>query len=129
MYPGNHDIKLMRNLRGKDVQITHGLAESLHAIRDGIAEFRGFSQWQRSLSTELVSHYVLDEGKLVVAHAGMKESMQGRGSGKVRDFALFGETTGETDDSDFQCATTGRRNIAERRWSFMDIRLCLSRNG
>src|SRR5207249_2691052 len=46
----------------------------------------------------LVSHYVLDEGKLVVAHAGMKEEMQGRGSGKVRDFALYGETTGETDE-------------------------------
>ena len=46
----------------------------------------------------LVSHYVFDDGKLVVAHAGMKESMQGRGSGKVRDFALYGETTGETDE-------------------------------
>src|SRR5207249_3866806 len=47
---------------------------------------------------ELVSHYVLDDGKLIVAHAGMKEEMQGRGSGKVRDFALYGETTGETDE-------------------------------
>src|SRR6201989_1753182 len=28
----------------------------------------------------------------------MKEEMQGRGSGKVRDFALYGETTGETDE-------------------------------
>ncbi|MFN8709924.1 MAG: polynucleotide kinase-phosphatase, partial [Planctomyces sp.] len=46
----------------------------------------------------LVSHYVLDDGKVVVAHAGMKEAMQGRGSGKVRDFALYGETTGETDE-------------------------------
>ena len=46
----------------------------------------------------LISHYVLDDGKLVVAHAGMKEEMQGRGSGKVRDFALYGETTGETDE-------------------------------
>ncbi len=45
-----------------------------------------------------MSHYVLDDGKLVVAHAGMKEEMQGRGSGKVRDFALYGETTGETDE-------------------------------
>jgi protein phosphatase len=45
----------------------------------------------------LVSHYVLDDGKLVVAHAGMKAEMQGRGSGRVRDFALYGETTGETD--------------------------------
>jgi protein phosphatase len=46
----------------------------------------------------LISHYVLDAGRLVVAHAGMKEEMQGRGSGKVRDFALFGETTGEVDE-------------------------------
>jgi protein phosphatase len=47
---------------------------------------------------DLVSHYVFDEGRLVVAHAGMKEEMQGRGSGKVREFALYGETTGETDE-------------------------------
>jgi len=45
-----------------------------------------------------VSHYVFDDGKLVVAHAGMKQELQGRGSGVVRQFALFGETTGETDD-------------------------------
>ena len=45
-----------------------------------------------------MSHYVLDGGKLVVAHAGMKQEMQGRGSGKVREFALYGETTGETDE-------------------------------
>ena len=52
----------------------------------------------RTLIDDCVSHYVLDDGKLVAAHAGMKESMQGRGSGKVRDFALYGETTGETDE-------------------------------
>ena len=39
-----------------------------------------------------------DDANLVVAHAGMKAEMQGRGSGKVRDFALYGETTGETDE-------------------------------
>ena len=41
---------------------------------------------------------MLDGGRLVVAHAGMKESMQGRGSGAVREFALYGETTGEYDN-------------------------------
>jgi protein phosphatase len=41
---------------------------------------------------------VFDDGKLVVAHAGLKESMQGRGSAAVREFALYGETTGETDE-------------------------------
>jgi polynucleotide kinase-phosphatase len=49
----------------------------------------------------LISHYVLDDGKLVVAHAGLKEDMQGRASGRVRDFALYGETTGETDEFGF----------------------------
>ena len=93
--PGNHDIKLMRKLRGKDVQITHGLADSLQQLDKESPEFR--AQVSDFLD-ELVSHYVLDDGKLVVAHAGMKEEMQGRGSGKVRDFALYGETTGETDE-------------------------------
>jgi protein phosphatase len=93
--PGNHDVKLMRKLRGKDVQITHGLAESLAQLE---LEPPKFSTGIAPFIDDLVSHYVLDEGKLVVAHAGMKESMQGRGSGKVREFALYGETTGETDE-------------------------------
>lgn len=93
--PGNHDIKLVKALKGRDVQLTHGLAESLQQLEKEPAEFR--AQALKFLD-DLVSHYVFDEGKLVVAHAGMKESMQGRGSAKVRDFALYGETTGETDD-------------------------------
>jgi protein phosphatase len=93
--PGNHDIKLMRKLRGRDVQITHGLAESLAQLDGETPEFRGGVE---RFIDDLVSHYVLDDGKLVVAHAGLKEELQGRGSGTVRDFALYGETTGETDE-------------------------------
>jgi protein phosphatase len=93
--PGNHDIKFLRKLRGKDVQITHGLAETLAQMDGQPPEFAGEV---RTFLDGLVSHYVLDGGKLVVAHAGMKAEMQGRGSGKVREFALYGETTGETDD-------------------------------
>jgi protein phosphatase len=93
--PGNHDVKLMRKLRGRDVQITHGLADSLDQLDKEAPEFRAQAS---EFIDELVSHYVLDDGRLVVAHAGMKEEMQGRGSGKVRDFALYGETTGETDE-------------------------------
>lgn len=93
--PGNHDIKLMRKLKGSDVRITHGLAESLEQLERETPEFKKeIADW----IDKLISHYVLDDGKLVVAHAGMKEKFQGRGSGKVRDFALFGETTGETDE-------------------------------
>ena len=93
--PGNHDIKLLRKLRGRDVQLTHGIAETLTQLEKESPEFR--AQVTKFLDA-LVSHYVFDAGRLVVAHAGMKEEMQGRGSGKVRDFALFGETTGEIDE-------------------------------
>ncbi len=96
--PGNHDIKFMRKIFGKNVQITHGLAESLMQFDNYEKDYRGFSRVAADFFDSLVSHYVFDEGKLVVAHAGMKETMQGRGSGRVREFALFGETTGETDE-------------------------------
>jgi protein phosphatase len=93
--PGNHDMKLLRKLRGKDVQITHGLGDTLAQLEPESAEFK---KEVADFIDDLVSHYVFDDGNLVVAHAGMKEEMQGRGSGAVRSFALFGETTGETDD-------------------------------
>ena len=93
--PGNHELKLLRKLRGRDVQITHGLAESLAQLAGESEDFR--AQVAQFID-DLVSHYVLDGGRLVVAHAGMKQEMQGRGSGAVRDFALYGETTGEIDE-------------------------------
>ncbi|HUO25251.1 MAG TPA: polynucleotide kinase-phosphatase [Candidatus Aquilonibacter sp.] len=93
--PGNHDMKLMRKLKGRDVQLTHGLADSIEQLDKQPPEFK---QQVVKFLDDLVSHYVFDDGQLVVAHAGMKEEMQGRGSGKVRDFALYGETTGETDE-------------------------------
>jgi protein phosphatase len=96
--PGNHDIKFMRSVWGKNVQITHGLEDSLRQFEEYEKSNRAFSRVAAEFIDKLISHYVLDDGKLVVAHAGMKEEMQGRGSGKVREFALFGETTGETDE-------------------------------
>ena len=93
--PGNHDIKLKRKLEGRDVTISHGLDRTLAELERQTPEFRTAVQ---QFIDGLVSHYVFDDGRLVVAHAGMKEEMQGRGSAKVRDFALFGETTGETDE-------------------------------
>jgi len=96
--PGNHDVKFMRAIWGKTVRIAYGLAESLEQFKAYEEHYRGFSRIAADFIDTLVSHYVLDGGKLVVAHAGMKEAMQGRGSGKVREFALYGETTGETDE-------------------------------
>jgi protein phosphatase len=93
--PGNHERKLVRALRGRNVQVTHGLAESLDQLEVEPPEFR---EQALEFLDGLVSHAVLDDGRLVVAHAGMREEMQGRASAAVRAFALYGETTGETDE-------------------------------
>jgi protein phosphatase len=91
---GNHEIKLLRRLRGRDVKMTHGLLQSVEQLARAGAEFT--SQVDQFLD-ELVPHYVLDDGRLVVAHAGLKEAFHGRSSGAVTAFAHFGETTGERD--------------------------------
>src|SRR5690606_19344148 len=93
--PGNHDVKLLRKLSGKNVKIAHGLAETLEQLEPQPPEFL---EQVREFIDSLISHYVLDDGRLVVAHAGLKETMEGRGSGAVREFCLYGETTGETDE-------------------------------
>ncbi|RKI66972.1 polynucleotide kinase-phosphatase [Corallococcus sp. AB049A] len=96
--PGNHEMKLLRKLRGGKVNVSHGMAQTLEQLEKEPPEFH---QRVAKFIDDLVSHYVLDDGRLVVAHAGLKESMQGRGSGRVRTFALYGETTGETDEYGF----------------------------
>lgn len=93
--PGNHDMKLLRKLKGHKVAMRHGIVETLEQLEKETPEFK---QRVSDFLDKLISHYVLDDGKLVVAHAGLKESLQGRGSGAVREFALYGETTGETDE-------------------------------
>jgi protein phosphatase len=93
--PGNHENKLVRALAGRDVQVTHGLAETLDQLSRESEEFR---RQVADFCRGLVSHVVLDDGRLVVAHAGLKEEYHGRASGRVRSFALYGDTTGETDE-------------------------------
>ncbi|MGN6417948.1 MAG: polynucleotide kinase-phosphatase [Pseudobacter sp.] len=93
--PGNHDDKLRRWLIGKQVHIRYGLEATVAQLAGESDEFR---KEIAEFIDGLISHYVFDDGRLVVAHAGLKESMQGRGSGAVREFCLYGETTGETDE-------------------------------
>ncbi|WP_172386831.1 polynucleotide kinase-phosphatase [Streptomyces sp. MNP-20] len=93
--PGNHENKLGRHLKGRKVQHTHGLAETIAQLDGESEEFR---TRVREFVDGLVSHYVLDGGRLVVCHAGLPEKYHGRTSGRVRSHALYGDTTGETDE-------------------------------
>lgn len=94
--PGNHDDKLKRALSGRAVTVSHGLQESLDQI-GALPEARrdAFAARWIAFQERLVSHLWLDGGALTVAHAGLPEAMIGRASGAVRDFALYGATTGE----------------------------------
>ncbi|WP_205475172.1 metallophosphoesterase [Nocardioides sp. SYSU D00038] len=91
---GNHEAKLVRALRGAHVQVRHGLAESLAQLaaepelRDAVVEF----------AEGLPDHLLLDGGDLVVAHAGLREELQGVDSPRARAFALYGQPTGRTDE-------------------------------
>ena len=93
--PGNHDVKLVKYLLGKTVQLTHGIDRT---IADLEKEDEAFRTEAKEFLDGLVSHYVLDGGRLAVCHAGLKEEYIGRGSMRVRDFCLYGEVTGETDE-------------------------------
>ncbi|GGV28464.1 polynucleotide kinase-phosphatase [Streptomyces griseoflavus] len=93
--PGNHENKFGRYLKGRGVQHTHGLAETIAQMDE---ESDAFRAEVRQFIDGLVSHYVLDGGRLVVCHAGLPEKYHGRTSGRVRSHALYGDTTGETDE-------------------------------
>lgn len=92
--PGNHDVKLYKYLNGRQIQISHGIDKTIAEIEKQDDDFK---KEVSSFLDGLVSHYVLDDGKLVISHAGIKQEYIGRASIKVREFCLYGETTGEFD--------------------------------
>lgn len=93
--PGNHDAKLLKKLQGRNVQLLHGLDKTLAQIG---AQPPEFTRRVKAFFESLPNHIILDGGRLVVAHAGIREDMIGRVDDQVRSFVLYGDTTGETDE-------------------------------
>ena len=92
---GNHENKLLRHLKGNPVTVSHGLASTIEQLEARPREFR--EQVQQFLN-RLPEHHLLDQGRLAVAHAGILEEYQGRISSRIRNFCLYGQTNGETDE-------------------------------
>jgi protein phosphatase len=92
---GNHDDKLMRALAGRPVKVSHGLEASLEQLE---AESAAFRAAVRAFIASLAAHVVLDEGALVVAHAGLPEHLHGKDTPRARDFALYGATAKGQDE-------------------------------
>jgi protein phosphatase len=88
---GNHDDKLKRKLQGKDVWITNGLEVTLAQLGDASPEF---IEKIISFIDQLPYYLVLDEGRLVICHAGIQKKYIGQYSPKVRAFCLYGRSLG-----------------------------------
>ncbi|MDX5422498.1 MAG: metallophosphoesterase [Hymenobacteraceae bacterium] len=92
---GNHDDKLYRKLLGRNVQVRHGLEITVAQLEHYSAAFH---ERVKNFLGGLPHHIILDQGRLVIAHAGLEERLHGRNSGGVRELCLYGPTTGETDE-------------------------------
>ena len=95
--PGNHCNKFYRYAKGNNVQLQHG-------IETTVAELNALSHDKRQRFIkryiafyEALSLYVsLDDGKLIIAHAGIRENLIGTSNlKKLRSFVLYGDVTGE----------------------------------
>jgi protein phosphatase len=131
--PGNHDVKFVRWLNGKQLKLSHGLDRTVQQFE---SETPAFKTKVKKFLDGLVSHAWLEDGKLAIAHAGIREDMMGRSSGAVREFCLYGETSGETDQfglpvrynwaSEYRGATTivyGHTPVPEAEW--LNNTLCI----
>ncbi|GAM16596.1 bis(5'-nucleosyl)-tetraphosphatase PrpE [Mesobacillus selenatarsenatis] len=95
--PGNHCNKLYRYLLGNKVQTTHGLETT-------VSEFMSLNSEQKNEFRDKFIHlyesaplyHVLDQGRLVIAHAGIREDYIGKDHSKVKTFVLYGDITGQT---------------------------------
>lgn len=92
---GNHDNKLLRWLLGHKVQVRHGLATT-------VAELEARPQEERdALRPRLIAllqnapgYLILDERRLVVTHAGIRDAMIGHWSRAIQAFCLYGDVAG-----------------------------------
>lgn len=95
---GNHDNKFYRWLKGNPVKIGNGL-------RGTIEQFVAASEMEQTNRRTRIMHcfeadqvhpyVILDGGRLVVSHAGIKSDMIGRYSSDVRAFCLYGDVDNE----------------------------------
>jgi protein phosphatase len=108
---GNHENKLYRQLQGRNVRISPDLQASLDQIKGLPPEERkDFKDAIVPFLESLPFYLVLDDGNLLVSHAGLKASLQGKVGKKVEAFCLYGDTTGEVDAHGYPI----RRNWAAR---------------
>ncbi|PWA12691.1 bis(5'-nucleosyl)-tetraphosphatase PrpE [Pueribacillus theae] len=97
--PGNHCNKLYRYLIGRNVQVTHGLETTVEELK--ALEYKKYKKVATDFK-EMVEcsplYLILDNKKLIVAHAGLKREWIGKTNNRIKTFVLYGDITGESED-------------------------------
>jgi protein phosphatase len=108
--PGNHCNKLYRYFLGNKVKILHGLettAAELSALSE--KERNEYKTLFINLYEDSPLYQALDDGKLIIAHAGIREDYIGKNNKRVKTFVLYGDITGEMNED----GTPVRRDWAQ----------------
>lgn len=105
--PGNHCNKLYRYMSGNPVRVAHGLETTVRELNALPEKKKNFIvQTFLDLYEHSPLSLILDQGNLVVCHAGIREEDIGKPMDKrIESFILYGDTTGQTDE----------RGLPERR--------------
>jgi protein phosphatase len=93
--PGNHCNKLYRYFQGNNVQVTHGLETT-------VAEYQALpAREQKKIRKKFIDLYeqsplyhIADNGRLIIAHAGIRNDYIGKNNDKIKTFVLYGAITG-----------------------------------
>jgi protein phosphatase len=97
--PGNHCNKLYRYFLGNNVKILHGLETTTAELSELTEKERHV---YKTLFIDLYEnsplYHVLDDGNLIIAHAGIKEEFIGKYNKRVKTFVLYGDITGEMNE-------------------------------
>jgi protein phosphatase len=109
--PGNHCNKLYRYFLGRNVQVTHGLETT-------VAEYQALHKKEQnkvrenfiSLYEKSPLYHQLDQGNLIIAHAGIRQDYIGKSDKKVKTFVLYGDITGNANPD----GTPERRDWAKQ---------------
>jgi protein phosphatase len=100
--PGNHCNKLYRLLCGSKVKIANGLETTVAELDNlGKVDRVNFAGNFIEMYENSSFYLILDNGNLVVSHAGIKEDMIGKMDEKVKTQCIYGDVTGEKDEHGF----------------------------
>jgi protein phosphatase len=86
---GERDARLAQRLRGRSSASLPGQGQTARQLEKSAS---AFIDAVRAFLRRRPTHYVLDRGRLIVAHAGLPRALHGRQSAAVREEAVFGRS-------------------------------------